>query len=353
MDRRRIMGIAVLAAATVGAAALGGWQAERRSVFPDDGLTREAEALPGQYDFDGDGEAETVEVLTVTDPDGTNAWYELRVLDGGDVLWSRQAGLSHAGWTTLFACQYQGQDCLLDYSPWVSMGAACYQYRIFILDEAGEEQELRSDSVSFFLPDGEWGLEDLDSAVADFLTEVHVFLDEGDLLLTTQGGVFRSGGSGADFRDDLESAGAFPEQGDVGWSFQGTVFTWQGKDYDLGRRNQAVNAILSCTPAGKYIVVEGHVGPKNAVYSVFNTETGEFEKDFIGVSLIWRDDDLTTAVYACGAEIRTWDDTVIGRCDLGEDGYLSSLSFTEGGVRATILHLDGTEETAEFPLPER
>ena len=187
--------------------------------------------------------------------------------------------------------------------------------------------------------------------MADFLTEVHVFLDESDLLLTTENGVFRSNIPGTDFRDDLESAGAFPEQGDVGWSFQGTVFTWQGKDYDLCQRRPAVNAILSCTPAGKYIVVEGHVGPKNAFYSVFNTETEEFEKDFVGVSLIWRDDDLTTAVYACGAEVFTYDGAVLGRCALGEDGYICGLTFTEDGVRAAVAHVDGTEETADFPLP--
>lgn len=203
-----MVGIAVLAVAAAAATALGAWQAERGETFPDDGLTRTVEVLPGQYDFDGDGTAETVEILTVTAPDGTNAWYELRVLDGGDVLWSRQAGLPHAGWTSLFACRWQGRDCLLDYSPWVSMGSACFQYSIFTLDRAGEAQPLRSDSVSFSLPAGEWGLEDLDGAVADFLTEVHGFLEGSDLLLTTEGGVFRSGGSGADFRDDLESVGA-------------------------------------------------------------------------------------------------------------------------------------------------
>jgi hypothetical protein len=208
MDRRRMMAIAVLAVAAAAATALGAWQAERGETFPDDGLTRTVEVLPGQYDFDGDGTAETVEILTVTAPDGTNAWYELRVLDGGDVLWSRQAGLPHAGWTSLFACRVEGRDCLLDYSPWVSMGSACFQYSIFTLDRAGEAQPLRFDSVSFSLPAGEWGLEDLDGAVADFLTEVHGFLEGSDLLLTTESGVFRSGGSGADFRDDLESVGA-------------------------------------------------------------------------------------------------------------------------------------------------
>ena len=207
MDNRRCAAIAVLAAATAGAMALGVWQAEQAEVFPDDGLTRTVEVLPGQYDFTGDGTPETAEVLTVTASDGTNAWYELRVLDGGDVLWSRQAGLGHAGWTTLFACRYQGQDCLLWYSPWISMGDACFQYQIFTLDGAGEEQLLRSDSVSFSLPAGEWGMEDLGPDVADFLTEVHGFLEGSDLLLTTENGKFRSGGSGADFRDDLESVG--------------------------------------------------------------------------------------------------------------------------------------------------
>ena len=208
MDRRRMMAIAVLAVSAAAATALGAWQAERGERFPDDGLTRTVEVLPGQYDFDGDGAAETVEVLTVTAPDGTNAWYELWVLDDGDVLWSRQAGLSHVGWTSLFACRVEGQDCLLDYSPWVSMGSGCYQYRMFTLDGAGEEQLLRSDSVSFSLPAGEWGMEDLDGAVADFLTEMHGVLEDSDLLLSTEGGVFRSGGSGADFRDDLASVGA-------------------------------------------------------------------------------------------------------------------------------------------------
>lgn len=208
MDRRRMMAIAVLAVSAAAATALGAWQAERGERFPDDGLTRTVGVLPGQYDFDGDGTAETVEILTVTAPDGTNAWYELWVLDDGDVLWSRQAGLSHVGWTSLFACRVEGQDCLLDYSPWVSMGSGCYQYRMFTLDGAGEEQLLRSDSVSFSLPAGEWGMEDLDGAVADFLTEVHGLLEDSDLLLTTEGGVFRSGGSGADFRDDLASVGA-------------------------------------------------------------------------------------------------------------------------------------------------
>lgn len=167
-------------------------------------------------------------------------------------------------------------------------------------------------------------------------------------------GIWRAGCTEVvtDFRDDLSLAGDMEETAEsaAGWSFQGTIFTYKGRDYDLRDRSQAVNAILSCVPVGKYFVVESHSGPKNAFYSVFNTETEEFEKDFVGVSLIWRDDDLTTAVYAYGAEVFTYDGAVIGRCDLGEDGYICSLTFTGDGVRAAVAHMDGTEETADFPL---
>ena len=41
------------------------------------------------------------------------------------------------------------------------------------------------------------------AAIAAFLEEVHGYLDDSTLLLTTEGGQFRTGGSGAGFRDDL------------------------------------------------------------------------------------------------------------------------------------------------------
>ena len=84
-------------------------------------------------------------------------------------------------------------------------GFATYTYELFSLDETGEEQLVREGSVNFDLNFGSVMHESYDSeAIAGFLEEVHGLLEESELLLTTESGVFRSGGSGADFHDDLD-----------------------------------------------------------------------------------------------------------------------------------------------------
>ena len=164
-------------------------------------LEQTTEVLPGSYDFDRDGAAETVEAVTVLDPEteGT-AWYELRVRDGdGTPLWSATAGLPHAGWRSFFACTVDGKDCLLTYDPAMYQGSAAYAYQLFSL-ENGVLTLLRQGSVEF---DIDAGILDFDpEAIAAFLEEVHGYLDESTLLLSTEGGFYASGGSGGDFRGD-------------------------------------------------------------------------------------------------------------------------------------------------------
>lgn len=165
-------------------------------------LEQTTEVLPGSYDFDRDGAPETVEAVTVLDPErlGTSAWYELRVHDGdGTPLWSATAGLSHAGWRSFFACTVDGADCLLTYDPTVYQGSAAYAYELLSL-ENGVLTLLRQGSVEF---DIDAGILDFDArAIAAFLEEVHGYLDSATLLLSTEGGFYASGGSGADFRGD-------------------------------------------------------------------------------------------------------------------------------------------------------
>lgn len=164
-------------------------------------LEQTTEVLPGSYDFDRDGAPETVEAVTVLDPEteGT-AWYELRVRDGdGTPLWSATAGLPHAGWRSFFACTVDGADCLLTYDPAVYQGSAAYAYELLSL-ENGVLTLLRQGSVEF---DIDAGILDFDpEAIAAFLEEVHGYLDASTLLLSTEGGEYASGGSGADFRGD-------------------------------------------------------------------------------------------------------------------------------------------------------
>lgn len=165
-------------------------------------LTRQS--LAGLWDFDGDGAPETAEVVTVWSPEGTAAWYELHIKkENGSILWS-QADFSdsHAGWSSLFACQVDGRDCLLRYDPWIGQGLGSYFYELFTLNAEGKEVPIRKNRVEFDIS----GAEILDfnpGAIAAFLEEVHGYLAGSTLLLSTQGGIVRFGTDGGEFRDDL------------------------------------------------------------------------------------------------------------------------------------------------------
>lgn len=166
-------------------------------------LEQTTEVLPGSYDFDRDGSPETVEVVTVLTPETPYfpAWYDLvvRTADGA-VLWTEEdLALPHAGWGSVFACTVDGADCLLTYDPAVYQGSAAYAYELLSL-ENGVLTLLRQGSVEF---DIDAGILDFDpEAIAAFFEEVHGYLDASTLLLSTEGGEYASGGSGADFRGD-------------------------------------------------------------------------------------------------------------------------------------------------------
>lgn len=55
--------------------------------------------------------------------------------------------------------------------------------------------------------------------------------------------------------------------------FPGTVFRFNGTDYDLAARDSSVNAITDCTLAGDYAVLEGHISPNISYYGLFNLKT--------------------------------------------------------------------------------
>ncbi|WP_300860777.1 hypothetical protein [uncultured Oscillibacter sp.] len=165
------------------------------------------ETLPGSYDFDHDGEPEIVELVNVAEDEERNlaGWYELRARRPDNRLyWSNSFAEAHVGWGSCFACRVDGEDYLLRYLPSMYQGYATYTYELFFLDETGEEQVVRDGSVSFDINFGAPVHERFNpAAVAAFLEEVHGLLEDSELLLATEGGNFRSGGPGSDFKDDL------------------------------------------------------------------------------------------------------------------------------------------------------
>jgi hypothetical protein len=130
------------------------------------------------------------------------------------------------------------------------------------------------------------------------------------------------------------------------FSFEGTTFYYGGRSYDLTSRVQSINSILSVVPVGDNLVIECHVGPKNGVYSIFNTTSETFEADIIGCHLVWYDDDITTAVYAYWSDICTYNGDIIKSYDLAENQYIYQLDYSNDHTRlnVTIMCDDGTEQ---------
>ena len=154
------------------------------------------------YDFNHNGEAETV-ILEGNNRtiEGSSFW-GLNVWEGDQLLWTDSAATSHAGWNNLFALKIDGQDYLLRYQPSMWQGTADYRYWIFALDENGNEVILRENRVEFddnFQSVHHRGFDP--TAIAAFLEEVHGYLKVSTVLLSTEHGDIRTGGSGADFRD--------------------------------------------------------------------------------------------------------------------------------------------------------
>lgn len=156
------------------------------------GETRErtVETLPETYDFNHDGQPETVELETVWYPGLTGEqmeYCELHVLDGeGRVLWEDFAGVFHAGENGLYALCLDGEDYLLQYVPTMGQGYCSYQYRIFNLDAKGMPVVYKENSVEFDINFGSPIHESFDiPAIAGFLREVHGYLDGARELVNT------------------------------------------------------------------------------------------------------------------------------------------------------------------------
>ena len=119
-------------------------------------------------------------------------------------------------------------------------------------------------------------------------------------------------------------------------TLQGLTLTCNGHNYDLTERSPAITAVTRMEWVGEELLLECHTGPKNNLYLVFDPRTETFVKELAGTHLIWKGADLTTAVYAFWGDICTWGGTVLTTVDLGTDGYVSDLSFTDDKTQIVV-----------------
>lgn len=119
-------------------------------------------------------------------------------------------------------------------------------------------------------------------------------------------------------------------------TLQGLTLTCNGHNYDLTERSPAITAVTRMEWVGEELLLECHTGPKNNLYLAFDPRTETFVKELAGTHLIWKGEDLTTAVYAFWGDICTWDGAVLATLNLEETGYVSDLSFTENGEQVAV-----------------
>ena len=131
-------------------------------------------------------------------------------------------------------------------------------------------------------------------------------------------------------------------------SYDGTLFQFNDLTYDLTERNSSINAIMDCAVVTPYVIVEGHIGPREGYYGIFNTITKEFEKDIIGSHLIYRDNDIETAVYSFENSIYNYSGERIGTCNMEEFDLIYELAFAENNTRVRVEIIpNGTDVSTE------
>ncbi len=143
-----------------------------------------------------------------------------------------------------------------------------------------------------------------------------------------------------------DGAGFVPNKGEYYFVKGSTTINISGKDYDLRQRNQEINGIMSVTPAGNNLVIECHVSPNVSVYCIYNMAESCFEKDIISsTQLIWHSNDISTAVYMYGNEVRSYNGTILTQLHLGKDESHISLRYDDKKTKVIITIGDDEKET--------
>ncbi len=127
-------------------------------------------------DLDHDGETEHIRVSE----EEKGQIYRLEVIrQDGTVIWEREAGPAHMGWTSVFLYQKDGKDYLIEYLPTMYQGTASYSCTMFSL-EGGQVTTEDSRTADFSLP-----VLELTGEMKAFGEMVNYWLKESTVLFST------------------------------------------------------------------------------------------------------------------------------------------------------------------------
>ena len=105
-------------------------------------------------DLTHDGVDETVSVYNAIlgEPEA-GIFYLVVMEEGGNILWTDQAGAAHVGQNGFYLYEEDGLPCLLRWQPYGSSGWYTLSYQLFSLTEEGQEVILRENAVEYTIDD--------------------------------------------------------------------------------------------------------------------------------------------------------------------------------------------------------
>ena len=179
------------------------WLSSWNDVLPEgEGLLLEA-VIWEEADLDRDGEPEVIRVRETVKGEA----YVLEVLKkDGTLLWSEEAGTSHAGWNTLLLYQEGEKDFLIRYHPNLSQGFGSYTCEQFSL-AGGVETPENTWEADFELASGQ-----VTGKMRAFAVWANEFLEEGTVLISTQDGQLAVGPRRAEELSGLYPVRFYPEE---------------------------------------------------------------------------------------------------------------------------------------------
>ena len=212
-------------------------------------------------------------------------------------------------------------------------------------------------ALSSYIGAGKW------SVSGDILTledetgvpKVNRFRMEGnDLIFQAKGStnfIYVKVADGAVFSKNSEVSDPFPSI--LSAEVHGTTFLYDSTEYDLAQRNNAINAITNQYQIGDYLIFEGHTGPQNGVYCIFNTVTQTFEPDIQGANLTWLGSDIRSIVYSSWSNVYAYDGTLLASLPLNEGDHINGLRYLDDPtqIEVQIMAASGDSYTELIQRP--
>jgi len=165
----------------------------------------------------------------------------------------------------------------------------------------------------------------------------HFRMEGNDLIFQAKGSsnfIYVKVADGSAFSKNSEVSAPFPST--LSAEVHGTTFLYDSTEYDLSQRNSAINAITNQYQIGDYLIFEGHTGPQNGVYCIFNTVTQTFEPDIQGANLTWYGNDIRSIVYSFWSDVYAYDGTLLASLPLNEGDHINGLRYLDDPTQLEV-----------------